>query len=302
MRDILYYGATAKHLQLAGHPIEKTIFPDGEISIRVAHSVENRVVCYVQSTAPPVHDHLFELLMTVAALKQMRPKKMILMMPYFGYSRQNRLEDGGSIVSAQVVAELIGRSGIDALITLDLHAPELVSVFPVPVYQISPECFLLRHIVAHVDKQSCVLVAPDKGAVARVQRLGRLLNMGTVILDKTRMDFHSVYTRHVVGAVSGKHCLIVDDMIDSGKTLIAATEQVLKQGATGVHALATHGVFSGRAIANLADSPLQSVTVSNSIDQARLLGKDKFKVINLQELISFYAKREKKTAEYSVLS
>jgi len=284
MKETIFYGTSARHLQLAGIEIKKTEFPDGEISVFFQENVENHCVCYFQSTCGPGNDHLMELLITVNAFQQQYAGKIVLVMPYFGYSRQDRLDDHCSSISAKVVANLIGQSGIYKLVTLDLHTPQLTGFFPMPVRHLSAMPLLVDYLQYHLPKQDGILVAPDIGALKRVNELAERLSLDVAVINKRRSP-SGIQSRKVIGEVAGKRCVLVDDMIDSGKTLIAAAEKLHSLGAKEVHAMATHGLFSGHAIADLEASSIKTIVVTNSVDQARLRGRPKFTVIDIRDFL-----------------
>lgn len=298
---MVFYGSSARHFALPGHEIKKTIFPDGEISVFFDISIENSVIYYFQSTSFPVNDNLIEFLITINAFQQQFADKVIAIMPYFGYARQDRLNNACSSVSAKVIADLVGKSGIHKLITLDLHTHQLTGFFPIPVCHLSIQSLLAKHILQHFDSPSCILVSPDIGGVKRVNDLCVLLSMDMAIIDKKRINAIGGDSGHVIGNIEGKTCLLVDDMIDSGETIMTAAKKLAHLGAKDIHAFATHGLFSGNAIQRLESSIIKTITVSNSIDQRRLLNREKFAVIDVHDFLYSYAVKNKKILSTSII-
>jgi len=290
---MIFYGSSTQHLKKEGHDIQKTVFPDGEISVFFEQDIENKAVYYFQSTCGPVNNHLMELLITVNSFQQKYAGRIIVIMPYFGYSRQDRLDEKCSSISAKVVADLIGKSGIHKLVVIDLHTPQLTGFFPMPVCHLSCLPLFADYITAHFDKQNCVIVSPDIGGLKRANQLAALLSMDIAIIDKKREGVGRSTARHIVGDVEDKICLLVDDMIDSGTTLITAAEKLRGVGAREIHAFATHGLFNGDAIQGLEDSILESIVVSNSVDRRQQLGSSgKFSVIDIRHLLHSIVHKE----------
>lgn len=284
-----FHGSSTTHLKTSGFDIHKTVFPDGEISILfeqvIENKIENQTVYYFQSTCAPVNDHLMELLITVHSFQQKYAGKIVVIMPYFGYSRQDRLNAQCSSVSAKVVADLIGKSGIDKLVVVDLHTPQLTGFFPMPVSHLSVLPLFAEYITKHFDRQDCVVVSPDIGGLQRANELAVLLAVDMAVIDKKRESAGRSTAQSVMGDVEGKVCLLIDDMIDSGTTLISATDKLHQVGAKAVHAFATHGLFSGNAVRNLEQSALESIMVSNSIEQTRLPSDGKFSIMDITGLL-----------------
>lgn len=242
---MLCFTSTTQHLKTEGalQYISKT-FPDGEFFVELKECVKDKSIAIIHSTCPPVNDHVMELLILVDALKQGFASHIHLVMPYFGYSRQDRLTSEGTSISAKVVANLIGNSGIDRLSVLDLHAPQIAGFFPIPVKHLSAIPLFADVINKEFSKDNTFIVSPDLGGLKRAEVLADLIKFPLIALTKKRDLSGTIEHVQVLGDPSGKHCVIVDDIVDSGKTLDAAAEMLHSKGALSVTAFVTHAVLS----------------------------------------------------------
>lgn len=223
---------------------ESKIFPDGEFFVELKTCVKDKDVTIVHSTCTPVNDHIMELLILVDALKHGFAKHIHVVMPYFGYSRQDRLTNKGTSIPEKVVANLIGNSGIDRLSILDLHTPQLSGFLAVPVHHYSAMPLFAAVIKKEFNTTDVLIVSPDAGGIKRAEVLSNMTKLPFIALTKNRTESGEIDNIHVQGDPSQKLCLIVDDIIDSGSTLVRAAEVLLEQGALSVNAFVTHAVLS----------------------------------------------------------
>lgn len=281
---MFFYGSSAKHLRQDGHKVETSQLSDGEISTWIRQDVENKKIVYIQSTCYPVNDNLLELLITVNAFKQKFVEKITVVIPYFGYSRQDRLDTRSSAISAKVVADSIGKSGIDKLIVIDLHTPQLAGFFPIPVLHISALSLFSKFIKENYDLDNLVICSPDIGGLKQANELAESLGVDVAIIDKKRYAPGDSEPGYIVGNVQGKVCILIDDMIDTGNTLIKAANKLTASGATQVDCMATHALLNGKARENLQASRLQKIYVTNTINQQEL--PSKFVTFDIRDLLS----------------
>lgn len=242
------FTSTTQHLKTK-NSIEyvSKFFPDGELFVQIKTCVKDKSVTIVHSTCPPVNNHVMELLILVDALKHSLASHIHVVMPYFGYGRQDRLIHEGSSLSAQLVGNLIGNSGIDSLRILDLHTPQIAESFPIPVHHYSAIPLFANIIKKEFNQEDTLLVSPDAGGLKRAELLSHMTNLPFIALTKKRNLSGQIESIQVMGNPSKKHCVIVDDIVDSGSTLVGAAEALLSYGALSVNAFITHAVLSNPA-------------------------------------------------------
>jgi len=239
-------------------------FSDGEIHLQIQENVRGADVFVVQPTCTPVDQHLMELLLMMDALKRASAERITAVLPYYGYARQDRKDRPRMPISARLVASLIERAGADRILAVDLHAAQIQGFFDVPVDHL----FAAPVMVDYFDElrgENLTVVSPDAGGVERARNFGKRLGSPLAIIDKRRSDVNVAEVMHIIGDVEGQDCLIVDDLIDTGGTLVKAAEALLDQGAKSVRACATHAVLSGPAVERIENSKLEEVIVTNSI-------------------------------------
>jgi ribose-phosphate pyrophosphokinase len=254
------------NLQLAG--TELTTFADGETRAKIGADVRNAVVLIVQPTSPPVNDHLIGLGLLADAAKAAGAERILAVVPYFGYSRQEQRSSVGEPRSARLAINLLGLAGIDHLITLDLHAPALESAFPMPA-TILPADELFVPVIQEWDLPALTIVAPDAGGMKRAQRIAGRLGAELAVIAKTRSGPDVASVVRVLGDVRDRHCVIVDDMASTGRTLASAAEALSDCGASGVRAVFTHAVMAPGALERLLGAPLERLATSDSIPSPR---------------------------------
>ena len=239
-------------------------FSDGENYVQIDENVRGADVFVIQPTCPPVNDHLMELLIMLDAFKRSSARRITAVLPYYGYARQDRKDKPRVPITSKLVADLITAAGADRVLTLDLHAAQIQGFFNIPVDHL----FAAPVIVGHLKKLNMTdltIVSPDAGGVERARAYAKRLGATLAIIDKRRIAANQTEVMHIVGDVTGRNVFVVDDIIDTGGTLIHATEALLAQGARSISASCTHGVMSGPAIERINKSQLQQVITTNSM-------------------------------------
>jgi ribose-phosphate pyrophosphokinase len=239
-------------------------FSDGEIYLQIQENVRGADVFVVQPTCTPVDRHLIELLLMIDALKRASAERITAVLPYYGYARQDRKDKPRMPISARLVANLIQTAGADRVLALDLHAAQIQGFFDVPVDHLFAAPVMVEYFDT-MGRRDLTIVSPDAGGVERARAFAKHLNSPLAIIDKRRTDINVAEVMHIIGDVAGRHCLIVDDLIDTGGTLVKGAEAILKAGAASVSACATHAVLSGPAVERIENSGIQEVVVTNSI-------------------------------------
>ncbi|KPL54435.1 ribose-phosphate pyrophosphokinase [Prosthecomicrobium hirschii] len=240
-------------------------FADQEIFVEVQENVRGEDVFVIQSTSYPANDHLMELLIITDALKRSSAKRITAVLPYFGYARQDRRASGRTPISAKLVANLITHAGVNRVLTLDLHAGQIQGFFDIPTDNLYGAPVMMRDIKERYPLDNTVVVSPDVGGVVRARALAKRIDAQLAIVDKRRERPGESEVMNVIGHVEGRSCILVDDIIDSGGTLVNAAEALLARGAKDVTAYITHGVLSGGAVARIAQSRLKELVITDSI-------------------------------------
>jgi ribose-phosphate pyrophosphokinase len=239
-------------------------FSDGEVYLQFRENVRGADVFLIQSTCTPVDHHLMELLFMIDAAKRSSADRITAVLPYYGYARQDRKDKPRVPISAKLIASLLERAGADRIMALDLHAAQIQGFFDVPVDHLFAAPVMIDYFKP-LDIEDMTVVSPDAGGVERARAFGKRLNSPLAIIDKRREEANVAEVMNVVGEVEGRHCLLVDDLIDTAGSLVKGAEALLKKGAASVSACATHAVLSGPSVERIEESPLQEVVVTNSI-------------------------------------
>jgi ribose-phosphate pyrophosphokinase len=243
-------------------------FNDQEIFVEVYENVRGEDMFIIQPTSNPANDNLMELLIMADALKRSSASRITAIIPYFGYARQDRRSKARTPISAKLVANMIAHSGIERVLTMDLHATQIQGFFDIPVDNLyaSPIFSLdIRHQFTD-DLNNLMIVSPDVGGVARARELAKRLGAPLSIVDKRREKAGEIAEMTVIGNVEGKKCLIIDDICDTAGTLCKAAEVIMQNGASEVHAYITHGVLSGPAVERISNSVMKSLVITDSIE------------------------------------
>ena len=256
-------------------------FADGEIYIEINENIRGNSIFIIQSVSSPANDNLMELLLCIDALKRSSAKNITAVIPYFGYARQDRKVVPRTSISAKLVSNLITNAGADRVVTVDLHAGQIQGFFDIPVDNLFATPIFAKHIKKKIKSKNIICVAPDVGGVERARALGKKLDVGLAIVDKRRPSPGKSQVMNVIGNVKNKVCILTDDIIDSGGTIVNAADALMKRGAKEVHVYATHGVFSGDAVKKIKNSKIKNLVITDSIDIS-----DKLKKVRNIEVLS----------------
>ncbi|TDR93634.1 ribose-phosphate pyrophosphokinase [Enterovirga rhinocerotis] len=240
-------------------------FADMEIFVEIGENVRGEDTFIIQSTSFPTNDHLMELLIISDALRRASARRITAVIPYFGYARQDRKSAARTPISAKLVANLIAHSGVDRVLTLDLHAGQIQGFFDIPTDNLFGAPVMVRDVKERLSDKPKVVVSPDVGGVVRARALAKRVDAPLAIVDKRRERAGESEVMNIIGDVAGLSCILVDDIVDSGGTLCNAAEALLAQGATEVYAYITHGVLSGGAVSRISNSKLKELVITDSI-------------------------------------
>ena len=282
----------SKHLKtkLVHSSIRK--FADGEIHIEIKENIRGNSIFLIQSTSAPANDNLMELLLCVDALKRSSAKNITAVIPYFGYARQDRKVAPRTSISAKLVSNLITKAGADRVVTVDLHAGQIQGFFDIPVDNLFATPIFARHVKKNLNKKNLICVAPDVGGVERTRALARKLDIGIAIIDKRRPAPGKSQVMNVIGNVNGKTCIVIDDIIDSGGTIVNAAQALINRGAKEVHVYITHGVLSGEAVDKIKKSRIKKLIITDTIDNSDKIRKAKnIQVLSISNLLAEAIKR-----------
>ena len=262
------HALTAEIAAYIGVPLTKCQvrrFADMEIFVEIQENVRGQDTFVIQSTSFPANDHLMEMLIMIDALRRASARRITAVIPYFGYARQDRKPGPRTPISAKLVANMITRAGADRVLTVDLHAGQIQGFFDIPTDNLFAAPVMVRDIKERTDLENLMVVSPDVGGVVRARALAKRIDAPLAIVDKRRERAGESEVMNVIGDVTGKTCILVDDIIDSGGTLCNAADALLRDGASDVHGYITHGVLSGGAIARIAGSHLKELVVTDTI-------------------------------------
>src|SRR5881397_531226 len=276
----------ANWLHLA--PTKATVrrFADMEIFVEIQENVRGSDAYIIQSTSFPANDHLMELLIITDALRRASARRITAVIPYFGYARQDRKVGSRTPISAKLVANLITHAGADRVMTLDLHAGQIQGFFDIPTDNLYAAPMMTRDIRERFDVTKLMVVSPDVGGVARARGLAKRINAPLAIVDKRRERAGESEVMNVIGEVKGYTCILVDDIIDSGGTLVNAADALLANGANDVYAYITHGVLSGGAAARITNSRLKELVITDSIQPTEAVrGARNIRVLSIATLL-----------------
>jgi len=302
MKDIKIFSGRAnpelshricEYLGLPTGKISLGDFPDGEISCKIEEDIRGRDVFLIQPTGPPVNNNLMELLIMIESCKRASAERVTAVMPYYGYARQDRKDEGRVPITAKLVANLITRAGADRVLTMDLHAAQIQGFFDVPVDHLYAAPVLNEHFMAHsLSGDKIVIVSPDEGSIKRalghVKRLGGRL----AIVDKRRSSAEKTSQENIIGGpVEGKMVLMFDDIVSTAGSICGAAEILQRNGAAEIHVAATHGVLCGPAIERLKEAPITSVVLTDTIPLSKEQLLPKITVLSVSTLLGEGIKR-----------
>ncbi len=282
----------AQYLKLPITRAQVRRFADMEVSVEVQENVRGEDIFVIQSTSFPANDNVMELLLMIDALKRASARRITAVVPYFGYARQDRKVGPRTPISAKLLANLITEAGASRVLTVDLHAGQIQGFFDIPTDNLFAAPVIVKDILEHIGRDNLMIVSPDVGGVVRARALAKRLGADLAIVDKRRERAGESEVMNIIGDVAGRFCILVDDIVDSGGTICNAAAALIEQGAKAVCAYATHGVFSGGALARIKESKLNLMVVTDSIaatDEMRECPK--FRRISIAPLIGEAVRR-----------
>lgn len=265
--------------------VEATRFPDGEINIKINDDVRGSDVFIIQSTCPPVNDNLIELLILIDCVKRASAERVTAVIPYFGYARQDRKAEGRVPITAKLVANLLTASGVDRILTVDLHASQIQGFFDIPVDHLYAAPVLIDYLQRERIVNP-VIVAPDVGSIKMARGYAKRLNAHLAIVDKRRAGPRQTEAIHIIGDIKGKNVIMVDDMISTGTTVSQAAKALKNRGARDVYLCATHPVFCGGAVGKLEKARIKKVIVTDTIPPQPKGRKKTVQVLSIAGLLS----------------
>ena len=267
-------------------------FADGEIYIEINENIRGNSVFVIQSTSNPANDNLMELLLVIDALKRSSAKNITAVIPYYGYARQDRKVAPRTSISAKVVANLITNAGASRVVTVDLHAGQIQGFFDMPVDNLFTTPLFAKYIKRKFKSKNLICVSPDVGGVQRTRGLATRIKAELAIIDKRRPKPGQSQVMNIIGNVKGKTCIIVDDIIDSGGTIVNAVDALKKAGAEEVYVFITHAVLSGEAIIKIKKSKIKKLIITDTIDNSKKIkNNNKIEVLSISSLMAEAIKR-----------
>ena len=292
----------AKYLKskLVNSSIRK--FADGEIYVEINENIRGNSIFIIQSISSPANDNLMELLLCIDALKRSSAKNITAVIPYFGYARQDRKVVPRTSISAKLVSNLITMAGADRVVTVDLHAGQIQGFFDIPVDNLFATPIFARHVKKKIKSKNIICVAPDVGGTERARALGKILNVGLAIVDKRRPKPGQSQVMNVIGDVKGKTCVIVDDIIDSGGTIVNAAKALKNRGAKDVYVYITHGVLSGDAVKAIKNSQIKKLVITDTINNENKVRSAKnIEILSISNLMGEAIRRISNSTSVSFL-
>ncbi|MBL4738399.1 MAG: ribose-phosphate pyrophosphokinase [Pelagibacteraceae bacterium] len=292
----------ARNLKLKLVNTNITRFPDNEIYVEINENIRGNSIFVVQSTSNPVNDNLMELLICIDALRRSSAKNITAVIPYFGYARQDRKVVPRTAISAKLVSNLITDAGANRILSVDLHAGQIQGFFDIPVDNLFATPIFARHIKKNIKTNNLICIAPDVGGVERARALSRRINVGIAIIDKRRPTPGKSEVMNIVGNVKHKICVIVDDIIDSGGTIVNAAKALKDKGAKEIYVYITHAVLSGSAVDKIKESQIKKLIITDTIDNSKKIKiSKKIEVISFAPMISEAIKRISNSTSVSSL-
>ena len=277
-------------------------FQDNEIYVEINENIRGNSIFVIQSTSNPANDNLMELLICIDALRRSSAKNITAVIPYFGYARQDRKVVPRTAISAKLVSNLITNAGANRILSVDLHAGQIQGFFDIPVDNLFATPIFARHIKKNININNLICVAPDVGGVERTRALSRKINVGIAIIDKRRSSPGKSEVMNIVGNVKNKICVIVDDIIDSGGTIVNAAKALKDKGAKEIYVYITHAVLSGSAVDKIKKSQIKKLIITDTIDNSKKIKiSKKIEVISFAPMISEAIKRISNSTSVSSL-
>ena len=288
-------------VKLADAVIRK--FADGEIFVKINENIRGEDIFIIQSTSPPVNDNLMELLITIDAARRASAKRITAVIPYFGYARQDRKDEGRTAISAKLIANLITSAGVNRVVTTDLHAGQIQGFFDIPLDNLFSVNELIKDMEKIIEKKDdLAIVSPDVGGVVRARAFAKRLNAGLAIADKRREKAGESEVMHIIGEVKGKTCILLDDIADSAGTLCNAAKALKEHGAREIYSYIAHGVLSGKALEKIQNSNIKELVLTDSILASDAVKKSKnIRHISIAPLMGEAIKRINSNSSVSAL-
>ena len=267
-------------------------FADGEVYVEINENIRGNSIFVVQSTSNPANDNLMELLICIDALRRSSAKNITAVIPYFGYARQDRKVVPRTAISAKLVSNLITNAGANRILSVDLHAGQIQGFFDIPVDNLFSTPIFAKHIKRKLRINNLICVAPDVGGVERARSLGRRINVSIAIIDKRRPAPGKSEVMNIVGNIKNKNCVIVDDIIDTGGTIVNAAKALKDKDAKDIYVYITHAVLSGQAVEQIEKSQIKKLITTDTIDNSKKIsGSKKIEIISMAPIISEAMKR-----------
>ena len=260
-------------VKLADAVIRK--FADGEIFVKINENIRGEDIYIIQSTSPPVNDNLMELLITIDAAKRASAKRITAVIPYFGYARQDRKDEGRTAISAKLIANLITSAGVNRVVTTDLHAGQIQGFFDIPLDNLFSVNELIKDMKEKTIGKNLAIVSPDVGGVVRARAFAKRIDASLVIIDKRRERAGESEVMNIIGEVNNKICILLDDIVDSGGTLCSAAKALKDSGAKEIYAYIVHGVLSGNALKKIENSEIKEMILTDSIEASKEIKNSK---------------------------
>lgn len=280
----------ARIADILGTPLGEIVvkkFSDGEIFVKIEESARGQDIFIVQPTCFPVNDNLMEVLIMIDAFRRASASRITVVLPYYGYARQDKKVKPREPVTARLVANLITQAGASRVLCVDLHAGQIQGFFDLPVDHLYAGPLIADYLIsAGLHNGNTVVVSPDVGGVARARALAEHLKTPIAIIAKRRPEPNKVEIMEIIGDIQGKVCVMIDDMIDTAGTIVQGAEELMERGASAVHACCTHPILSGKAIERLSCSPLRSVIVTDTIPLPKEKQSEKIKVLSVAPLLA----------------
>ena len=277
-------------------------FADGEVYVEINENIRGNSVFVIQSTSTPANDNLMELLLCIDALRRSSAKNITAVIPYFGYARQDRKVVPRTSISAKLVSNLITNAGASRIVTVDLHSGQIQGFFDIPVDNLFTTPLFARYIKKNLKNKNLICVSPDVGGVQRTRGLATKINVDLAIIDKRRLQPGKSQVMRIIGNVQNKECIIVDDIIDSGGTIVNAVDALIREGAKSVYVFVTHAVLSGEAINKIKKSKINKLIITDSIDNTKKIKNvSKIQVLSIAPLMAEAIKRISNSTSVSSL-
>ena len=277
-------------------------FADGEIFVKINENIRGEDIFIIQSTSPPVNDNLMELLITIDAAKRASAKRITAVIPYFGYARQDRKDEGRTAISAKLIANLITSAGVNRVVTTDLHAGQIQGFFDIPLDNLFSVNELIKDMKEKTIGKNLAIVSPDVGGVVRARAFAKRIDASLVIIDKRRERAGESEVMNIVGEVNNKTCILLDDIVDSGGTLCSAAKALKDNGAKEIYSYIVHGVLSGNALEKIENSEIKEMVLTDSIEASKEVKNSKnIRHISIAPLMGEAIKRINSNSSVSAL-